>query len=193
MKLLRFFCIVLFFILLILAGSYLSFAQELTSKSSVLPKTEEYTLAYPGLLPDNPLYPLKVFRDRLVYFFISDSLKKAEFDILLADKGLNGGLYLMQRKNKDEALAYATIAKGEKYFPNAIKSITEAKKQGIDISLVSKKLVNSIGEHQIKLMEIEKKTTSQFKEKIATLSKETSSYLKEAIKLAPREDLSNSN
>ncbi|HSW97310.1 MAG TPA: hypothetical protein VLF89_05800, partial [Candidatus Saccharimonadales bacterium] len=35
-------------------------------------KQIQYDLPYPGLLPDNPLYSLKVLRDKIVEFFISD-------------------------------------------------------------------------------------------------------------------------
>src|ERR1700704_2037322 len=41
-------------------------------------QTVDYTLPYPGLLPDSPLYFLKTFRDRLISFFISSPIKKAD-------------------------------------------------------------------------------------------------------------------
>src|SRR5690242_14285884 len=60
------------------------------------PVTNDYTMPYPGLLPDSPLYSLKVFRDRVISFFISDPLKRSSFDLLQADKRLEGAYYLQQ-------------------------------------------------------------------------------------------------
>lgn len=90
----------------------------------------DYTLVYPGLLPDNPLYVLKVLRDRLVGFFISDPLKKSAFDLLQADKRLNAGVYLSQEPKIDEGLIVSTISKGENYFSESIDQLDLAKKQG---------------------------------------------------------------
>lgn len=47
---------------------------------------EKYTLPYPGILPDNPLYKLKVLRDRISVSLINDPVKKAEFYLHQADK-----------------------------------------------------------------------------------------------------------
>src|SRR3989344_6985739 len=63
-----------------------------TATDSATDQVEEYTLPYPGILPDNLLYPIKVFRDRIVSFLISDPLKKAEFNLLQADKRLQAGV-----------------------------------------------------------------------------------------------------
>ncbi len=58
----------------------------------------EYTLAYPGLLPDHPLYPLKVIRDKIYDFFLSDLVKKSEFKLLMADKRLFMAIMLKDRQ-----------------------------------------------------------------------------------------------
>ncbi len=68
-----------------------SLAQE-NSKENVMTstssskKTIEYALPYPGLLPDSPLYILKAIRDRIIEVLISDTMKKANFELLAADK-----------------------------------------------------------------------------------------------------------
>lgn len=64
-----------------------SFAQA--SSSSPQPaKTSRYTLPYPGILPDHPLYKLKVLRDKIIPFFISNPETKINFYLELTDKGL---------------------------------------------------------------------------------------------------------
>ncbi len=87
-----------------------------------------YNLPYPGLLPDSPLYLVKIVRDRITDFLTRDNLKKAELYLLYSDKRAAMSLVLA-RKGKSQ-LAIDTFTKGEKYFlkiPNLLKS---AKKQG---------------------------------------------------------------
>ena len=85
-----------------------SHAQE-ASGSSV--KHVEYDLAFPGILPDNSLYKLKVLRDKISAFLILDSLKKVEYFLLQTDKGMLATAMLID-KNKIE-LAEETAMKAE--------------------------------------------------------------------------------
>ncbi len=87
-----------------------------------------YTLPYPGILPDNPLYILKVIRDRVVEWFTRDNIKKAEFDLLLSDK--RAAMAVELAKQGKDKLAIDTFAKGEKYFIKIPNLLKEAKKQG---------------------------------------------------------------
>ena len=89
----------------------------------------QYVLPYPGILPDNPLYALKAARDRVVSFFISDPLKKAEFDLLQADKRVQAGLFLLHKDNPDVPLAITTISKGQNYLDEAIVALAAVKQQ----------------------------------------------------------------
>lgn len=109
-----------------------SFAQDIASESA----KNEYQLPYPGLLPDNPLYTIKALRDRLIEFLISDPIKKAEFDLLSADKRMSMGIALFDKKRYE--LAESTISKGENYFEEGIKNLETARKEGrqIDPSLI---------------------------------------------------------
>ncbi len=70
--------------------------------------TVKYDLAYPGMLPDNPLYKLKQLRDKIAAGLISDPKKKVEFYLLMADKGILASAMLVDKKNvslaKDTAL-----------------------------------------------------------------------------------------
>lgn len=102
-----------------------------TPEASPSPKIE-YTLPYPGILPDHPLYFLKVFRDRILGFFIKDPVKRIEFNLLMSDKRLNMGIFLMEKGKP--ALAETTVSKGEKYFLQAVEGIGKAEEQGREVS-----------------------------------------------------------
>lgn len=75
---------------------------------------EDYTLPYPGILPNHQLYPLKIVRDRLLEFFTREPIKKAELYLLYADKRIN--MARMLAEEKDWELAEQTASKAEKYL-----------------------------------------------------------------------------
>ncbi|MEX2007735.1 MAG: DUF5667 domain-containing protein [Candidatus Levyibacteriota bacterium] len=80
---------------------------DISSKSATI----KYDLAYPGILPNNPLYKLKVLRDKITALLISDPLKRAEFYLLQTDKGILATAMLV---DKGEAkLAGETALKTE--------------------------------------------------------------------------------
>lgn len=163
-------------------------ARRESSQSAVQSPTSriEYQLPYPGLLPDSPLYFLKTFRDRIIGFLISDPLRKAEFDLLTADKRLNGGVYLFRKDKSKEDLAFSTISKGENYFGQAISKIREAKKQGIDATFVLKKLSLSLKKHKEVLKELETKVSQKRKEEIKMLEKRGDNFENEVNQLSPK-------
>ncbi len=134
----------------------LSFVLLLTLKSSVLAQTPtpsaspsankvDYALPYPGMLPDNALYPLKMLRDRILDFFIQDPVKKTEFLILMADKRLAAGETLINFGKID--LGASTISKGENYLWRAVETASGASKQKAATGSLLDKLQNSVGKH----------------------------------------------
>lgn len=162
-----------------------AFAQE--EKTATVPaKVESYELPYPGLLPDHPLYFLKMLRDKVIGFFISDSIKKAEFDILQADKRLNASVYLLYKKSlqKDE-LAISTISKGQNYFDDALVKIKLAKQQGINISDIDIKLKVSLRGHGITLKNLESKVSKKTKEKLIASQRRIKNLEKQANLIKP--------
>lgn len=151
---------------------------EIKPSPTVVP---EYQLPYPGLLPDNPLYFFKTFRDRIVDILISDPLKKAEFNLLQADKRLSAGQYLFN--NGKEELAESTISKGENYFADAIEKTKMAKKQGMDTNYISERLALSAKKHIDILSQIEEKTAGKLKNKIQVNKNRVLEFQKEIEKL----------
>ncbi len=122
----RVFFTLVIFIFVFLIFNFSAFAQAPSSATKFPPVN--YTLPYPGILPNNPLYKIKVARDMLVGFFISDPLKKAEYDLSLTDKRTEAAQMLYDSGN--QALALDTISKAQNYFNQAIEQINLAKKQG---------------------------------------------------------------
>jgi len=90
-----------------------------------------YTLPYPGILPDNPLYVFKALRDQIQVFFIRDYQKKAEIYLLYSDKRVNMAIFLLEKGKIN--LAITTFSKGEKYFLKIPPLLKEAKRQGQQI------------------------------------------------------------
>jgi len=93
------------------------------------PTQVDYTLVYPGILPDNPLYIFKAIRDGLVRMFISDPKQKATFDLLQADKRLSASIMLQTKKGSEDTIV-TTVSKAENYFSFAVGEASVARQQG---------------------------------------------------------------
>lgn len=126
----------------------ISISAETMPTQIIQEKPIEYTLSYPGMLPDSPLYILKVVRDKIISLLISDPLKKAEFDLLQADKRLQAGVYLVDKDKSKTSLAISTISKGQNYFEEAISKAQEAKNQGKDANGMLERLITAAKKHQ---------------------------------------------
>lgn len=75
----------------------------------------DYQLAYPGKVgPDNPIWYAKAIRDRVLYIATFDSNRKAELNLLFADKRLSSSYDLF--KNNKPDLGLVTLTKAEKYL-----------------------------------------------------------------------------
>lgn len=116
--------LIIFSVYLILLAVVLIFnarlyAQELTP--TLTPSTQatqspiiKYDLAYPGILPDHPLYKIKVLRDKILIVFINDPQKRIDFYLLKTDKGILATAMLVD-KNKIK-LAEETALKAENNY-----------------------------------------------------------------------------
>ncbi|MBI4100775.1 hypothetical protein HY439_03500 [Candidatus Microgenomates bacterium] len=112
----------------------------------------EYSLPYPGILPDHPLFFLKEIRDRVLGWFISDPLKKAEFNLLMADKELNTGLFLLEKGKPD--LAQSAFTRAESYLDKSFKSIQAAKEAGKNTDTLTGRLSLAILKHNEVLTDV---------------------------------------
>ena len=88
-------------------------AQEMTPPVT-LQMHIKYDLAFPGMLPDSPLYKLKVLRDKIIASSIFAPLKKIEFYLMQTDKGILATAMLIDKNKVD--LATETALKAENNF-----------------------------------------------------------------------------
>ncbi len=154
-----------------------SFAQENSSSDSAQTSVD-YILPYPGLLPDSPFYFLRATRDRVISFLITEPLKKAEFDLLQADKMLSAGIYLGDKKKYE--LAVTSISKGENYFESAIAQAVQARKEGKPVGDIAAQLYNSARKHQEVLKELETKTSGSLRASFVEEEKRAAVFEKKA-------------
>lgn len=97
-----------------------SFSSSLSRKIyeasySSLPK-EEIPL-YPGILPNHPLYFVKMIRDKAILSLTRNPQKKTHLFLQYADKRLTAGQILIYQEEYD--LGVSTITKAEKYLQKA--------------------------------------------------------------------------
>lgn len=117
-----------------------------------------YELPYPGMLPDNPFYTLKMLRDRIIKTLISDPFKKARFNLLTGQKRMYAGKLLVDKKKYD--LALVTIEKSNNYLDEAVGDIKQARKanpKNTDINPLIHNFETIILKHQEILKDIKPK------------------------------------
>jgi len=92
-----------------------------------------YNLAYPGkILPDSPLWPLKALRDRVWLWITTNDSRKAELQLLFADKRISMSKILFENGKPEEA--YSTLTKAEKYLAEASAGEKANREKGMDTS-----------------------------------------------------------
>lgn len=120
---------ILVFLILILLPAMTYIVME-SSGASINTSQQKviYDLPYPGILPDHPLYFLKIIRDRSTEFLTRDTIKKTQLYLLYSDKRVAMAMAL-SKKGKSQ-LAITSFSKGEKYFAKIPQLLITAKSQG---------------------------------------------------------------
>ena len=127
--------------------------QSLPETNNQLAGQEEtdYFLAYPGILPDHPLYPIKVLRDQIWLVLSSSSKTKAEKQLLFADKRIAAALQLME-KGKPQ-LATETSLKAEYYLLSASETLLGLEKE--EFQELKPKFIQAVTKHRQVLMSLQ--------------------------------------
>lgn len=114
---------------------------------------DNYHLPYPGILPDHPLYVLKMVRDRAKLIIVTDEIREAELLLFYADKRIGTAEALLRESKLN--LAEATAQKAEQYMAKAMEVMRsldeEKKKENIDLWW---KYYHSINSHKSLLEEM---------------------------------------
>lgn len=104
----------------------------------------DYQLAYPGMLPDHPLYKVKVLRDKITEILINDPKRKADFYLLQTDKGIAAADLLIDKRNIE--LAKVTALKAEHNY-TSLTFVYKTSQTKPDKNQYEK-LVNAARKHQ---------------------------------------------
>ncbi|MBU0619210.1 hypothetical protein KKD62_03160 [Patescibacteria group bacterium] len=113
------------------------------------PEEVDYYLAYPGVLPDHPLYWLKMIRDRIWGWLIRDPYQKTEWLLLMADKRVGAAKALVEGGKVQ--LGLTTASKAEKYLDQAVIKFKSLKNTADNLGGLEEKLVLAIKKHQLVL------------------------------------------
>jgi hypothetical protein len=134
--------------------------------------TIKYELPYPGILPDNFFYKLKVGRDKLWEFLISDLEKKAYFEILMADKRVASAEALFFQKDNHD-LAITTFSKGYKYLEKTPPVIAALREKNFNVNNLIDKLTGATLKHESVINNIlaQKNLTKNEKDRLNELLK----------------------
>ena len=130
----------------------------------------EYPLAWPGILPDNKLYKLKVLRNKIIYKMIIDPVKKVEFDLLMADKTIYASKLLVDKG--EIVLAKDTALKGENYYSMLVQDYNKALLSHKQIpSWLDRKITLAAIKHQEVFKQLEDAVTGEDKKTFQIVSK----------------------
>lgn len=139
--------VILFISILRSASVHYEFGDSKIDKMDT-PDSEEvnYYLAYPGrVMPDSPIWSLKVLRDKVWLRITTDGGKKAELLLLFADKRISASQILFDQ-NKPE-LAYSVLEKSQMYLIQAMEQTDKNKEDGYSITDFNIRLANASLKH----------------------------------------------
>lgn len=173
---------IVFFILLTVIFALPMFASPLTSTDSAAIDIN-YSLPYPGLLPDNPLYIFKAVRDKIVSILIADPKNKAQFDLLQADKRLSAAFTLSKQQPVKGQLVVDTVSKGENYFSDAVGQAKLAHDEGIEVNGLIDQLENAAQKHQQVILGIENGLPKKDSEQLVLEAKRVANFISQAKKI----------
>lgn len=137
----------------------------------------EYSLPYPGLLPDSPLYRLKVWRDVIQGFLISDPVKAAEFNLLQADKRMSGAVALAKKRPVNEQLVVETLESAHGYMKSAVGHLEAFSKQGNQAFDVQSRSVQALQAYQQIVADIQKQLPKE-QQALVSIKQDFASYQK---------------
>ncbi len=142
----------------------------------------EYTLPYPGILPDHPLYFLKRLRDQIMERLIADPVRKIEFYMLQADKNINMAVFLAAKQN--ETLSTQVLQEAQGYMDKAVRMAEELKSQGKEVpSYLMERFVNAGAKYQEVLVELATKASETQKASLTTITESIKKLLESVAKL----------
>lgn len=174
----------LFFAIVLISLAFPAFTNA--QVVSPRPSPVEYTLPYPGLLPDHPLYFLRALRDSIQKLLVSKPEEKADYYLLQADKAVSASSMLVQ-KPETHKLAGAVAIESQEYFSEALDSVEEAHTQGFGIQHITQRLIMASKKHQETLIGLQRAVGEEEKEVFDKAIQQAKQLEKKAKALLPEE------
>jgi len=134
----------------------------------------DYYLPYPGILPDHPLYWLKMFRDRLMLLLTQDPQVKLEKLMVYADKRLGAAKVLIEGGKVQ--LGITTATKGEKYLEQVVSQWQILKKANKTTLETKERLNKEFAKHKEILTDLLKKVPDQNKAVMESLLEKVNNF-----------------
>lgn len=142
-----------------------------TAPTPIVKPEVKYYLPYPGILPDHPLYSLKMVRDRIWLWLTMNSSKKVELLLLFANKRIGAGKALVEGGKTD--LGITTIEKGEKYLERAVEALDKME-EGKEVKSLASQIKQATLKHEEIILSLEEGLEGETKsalEKLLTYTK----------------------
>ncbi len=143
----------------------------------------DYYLPYPGILPDSPLYKAKAIRDKVRLWLTFDEGKKAQRELLYADKRINAAMALTEGGKIETGIDTAT--KAEKYLEQSVQRTIKLSKIGQDMTSMLLTLQKATAKHA-EILELQLMPKTNNNEAVANDLKKAKS-LQEQVSQALRE------
>lgn len=106
----------------------------------------DYYLPYPGILPDHPLYWLKMVRDRIMLWTTRDPLQQFQRLLHYSDKRIGAAKALIEGGQPE--LGVSTATKAEKYLEQAVSQYKKLDAVGKINPETKEQLERAIEKHQ---------------------------------------------
>ena len=129
---------------------------EATQSASLTAVKSDYYLPYPGILPDHPLYWLKMLRDKIKLGLTSDPQNRFKRLLLYADKRIGAAEVLVKGRKFD--LGSSTAIKSEKYLEQAVQQLGQLEEKGKATAIMKEQVKNSTAKHNQILEKIKQET-----------------------------------
>lgn len=118
----------------------------------------DYYLPYPGILPDHPLYWLKMVRDKFMLMLARAPESRFERLLLYADKRIGASKALIEGGKTQ--LGVTTATKGEKYLEQAVDEFKKIAEQTPELK---DRLMRAVSKHEELLTKFVDKVPDQAK------------------------------
>lgn len=157
--------------------------EQSTAPVNCAPRQQEinYYLPYPGILPDHPLYWLKMLRDRIKLDLTKDPVSHYQLLLLYADKRIGAAQVLIQ--GNKVSLGTPTAVKAEKYIQRVLVEFENLKRAGKTTAIMEDQVVKVTAKHQEILQKLLDKAGASDQGQIRPILEDSQRDYQQALKI----------